>query len=79
MSSLLQGGINLVIYVKRNPRNPYRRYNHPDDLPYIQWKRVTRSVAYNMVVSKQKGWEQSSTKQYKQWQETMRKAGYKLI
>jgi len=67
-----------MIYVKRNPRHHYRRYNHPDDLPYIQWKRVTRSTAYNMVVSKQKGWEQSSTKQYNQWVADMLAGGHKI-
>ena len=67
-----------MIYVKRNPRHPYRRYHHPDDLPFIQWKRVSRSTAYNMVVSKQKGWEQASTKQYQQWLADMKEAGHKI-
>lgn len=67
-----------MIYVKRNPRHPYRRYHDPEDLPYIQWKRVSRSVAYNMVVSKQKGWEQSSQKQYDQWMQAMLAAGHKI-
>jgi len=78
LSSLIQGGVNLVIYVKRNPRHPYRRYNHPDDLPYIQWKRVSRSIAYNMVVSKQKGWEQASLKQYLNWKQNMLNAGHNI-
>ena len=38
------------VYVKRNPIHPYT-YNNPDDLPYIQWKYVKLSVAYNMYTS----------------------------
>tara|TARA_R100000541_G_scaffold142_3_gene519 strand:- start:12575 stop:12781 length:207 start_codon:yes stop_codon:yes gene_type:complete len=68
-----------VIYVKRNPIHHYRRYNDPKDLPFIQWKRVSRSTAYNMTVSKQQGWEQASTKQYKQWLAAMKEAGHKIL
>ena len=35
------------VYLKRNPIHPYT-YNDPDDLPYIQWKYVKLSVAYNL-------------------------------
>ena len=35
------------VYVKRNPIHPYT-YNDPNDLPFIQWKYVKISVAYNM-------------------------------
>jgi hypothetical protein len=31
-----------------------------------------------MVVSKQKGWEQASTKQYKQWLADMKEAGHNV-
>ena len=67
-----------MIYVKRNPLHPYRRYKNPEDLPYIQWKRVSRSTAFNMTVSKQQGWEQSSQKQYDQWIADMLAAGHKI-
>tara|TARA_R110000796_G_scaffold95521_4_gene200848 strand:+ start:40 stop:246 length:207 start_codon:yes stop_codon:yes gene_type:complete len=67
-----------MIYVKRNPLNYYGRYKDPKYLPFIQWKRVSRSTAYNMTVSKQQGWEQSSTKQYKQWLADMKEAGHNV-
>ena len=46
------------VYVKRNPIHPYS-YNIPEDLPFIQWKYVKISTAYNMYTSKQVGWERA--------------------
>ncbi len=54
------------VYVKRNPIHPYT-YNNPDDLPYIQWKYVRISVAYDMYTSKQIGWERAKREEYEQW------------
>tara|TARA_A100001388_G_C28412314_1_gene331136 strand:+ start:345 stop:557 length:213 start_codon:yes stop_codon:yes gene_type:complete len=54
------------VWVKRNPIHPYT-YNNPDDLPYIQWKYVKLSVAYNMYTSKQIGWERAKKHEYKNW------------
>jgi len=55
-----------LIYVKRNPLCLYR-YNSPEHLPYIQWKLVSRGVAYNMVHSKQIGWERAKKGEYEEW------------
>lgn len=60
------------VYVKRNPVHPYT-YNNPDDLPYIQWKYVKLSVAYNMYTSKQVGWERAKKHEYTDWCTKMQK------
>jgi len=60
------------VYVKRNPVHPYT-YNNPDDLPYIQWKYVKLSVAYNMYTSKQIGWERAKRSEYEGWCTKMQK------
>ncbi len=60
------------VYVKRNPVHPYT-YNNPDDLPYIQWKYVKLSVAYNMYTSKQIGWERAKKHEYTDWCTKMQK------
>ncbi len=54
------------VYVKRNPIHPYT-YNDPADLPFIQWKFVKISVAYNMYTSKQIGWERAKRSEYEEW------------
>jgi len=61
-----------LIYVKRNPLCLYR-YNSPEHLPYIQWKLVSRGVAYNMVHSKQIGWERAKKGEYEKWSAQMDK------
>ena len=60
------------VYVKRNQVHPYT-YNNPDDLPYIQWKYVKLSVAYNMYTSKQIGWERAKKHEYTDWCTKMQK------
>ena len=44
---------------------------HPDkvpkDLPFIQWKYVKISTAYNMYTSKQVGWERAKKGEYQDW------------
>ena len=60
------------VYVTRNPVHPYT-YNNPDDLPYIQWKYVKLSVAYNMYTSKQIGWERAKKHEYTDWCTKMQK------
>lgn len=54
------------VYVKRNPIHPYT-YNDPADLPFIQWKYVKISIAYNMYTSKQIGWERAKRQEYVDW------------
>jgi len=54
------------VYVKRNPL-AYYRYNTPEHLPYIQWRLVSKGVAYNMVHSKQIGWERAKKGEYEDW------------
>ena len=60
------------VYVKRNPIHPYT-YNDPADLPFIQWKYVKLSVAYNMYTSKQIGWERAKRSEYEDWCMKMKK------
>jgi hypothetical protein len=60
------------VYVKRNPIHPYT-YNDPADLPFIQWKYVKLSVAYNMYTSKQIGWERAKRSEYEDWCAKMKK------
>ena len=60
------------VYVKRNPIHPYT-YNDPADLPFIQWKYVKISVAYNMYTSKQIGWERAKRSEYEDWCIKMKK------
>ena len=54
------------VYVKRNPIHPYR-YSDSNDLPFIQWKLVSKGVAFNMVHSKQIGWERAKKNEYEEW------------
>lgn len=65
------------VYVKRNPVHPYR-YLDPNDLPFIQWKLVSKGTAFNMVHSKQIGWERAKKNEYKQWCMQMQKFKEKL-
>jgi hypothetical protein len=60
------------IYVKRNPVHPYR-YSDPNDLPFIQWKLVSKGTAFNMIHSKQIGWERAKKNEYKEWYMQMQK------
>jgi hypothetical protein len=66
------------VYIKRNPMSLYT-YTNPEHLPYIQWKRVSLSIAYNMCTSKQIGWERAKKEEYFQWCTDMKAAGYKVI
>ena len=65
------------VYLKRNPIHPYR-YSNPDDLPYIQWKLVNKATAFNMVHSKQIGWERAKKGEYQEWKTKMNKLKEKL-
>lgn len=66
------------VLVKRNPIHPYT-YKNPDDLPRIQWKLVSKGVAYNMVHSKQIGWERAKKGEYEAWQQQMKQRGFKIL
>jgi hypothetical protein len=65
------------VYVKRNPIHPYS-YNIPEDLPFIQWKYVKISTAYNMYTSKQVGWERAKKHEYEDWCIKLKKFKEKL-
>tara|TARA_R100001530_G_scaffold97802_1_gene68008 strand:- start:134 stop:340 length:207 start_codon:yes stop_codon:yes gene_type:complete len=52
-------------YVKRNLKNPYSYAEK--DTNYIQFKYVTLGTAFNMVHSKQIGWERAKKGDYERW------------
>ena len=52
-------------YVKRNLKNPYSYSDK--DVDYIQFKYVTLGTAFNMVHSKQIGWERAKKGDYQNW------------
>ena len=53
------------VYVKRNKKRPY---SYPDaDANYIECKLVSLGTAFNMVHSKQIGWERAKKGDYERW------------
>ena len=54
-----------LVYVKRNTLHPYTY--RIEDTPYIQFKYVSISIAYNMVQGRQVGWERAKKGDYEQW------------
>ena len=53
------------VYVKRNRKHPY---SYPDeDAPYTEFKLVSLGTAFNMVNSKQIGWERAKKGDYEHW------------
>ena len=63
------------VYVKRNTLHAY---TYPtEDTPYIQFKLVSISVAYNMVHSKQIGWERAKKGDYEEWFKNRKKTKHK--
>ena len=52
-------------YVKRNLKNPYSYMDK--DVNHIQFKYVTLGTAFNMVHSKQIGWERAKKGDYEHW------------
>ena len=67
--------MSTYVYVKRNTLHPY---TYPtEDTPYIQFKLVSISVAYNMVHSKQIGWERAKKGDYEKWFKNRKKTKHK--
>jgi len=67
--------VSTYVYVKRNTLHPY---TYPtEDTPYIQFKLVSISVAYNMVHSKQIGWERAKKGDYEEWFKNRKKTKHK--
>ena len=59
------------VYVKRNRNRPY--FYPDEDAPHIQFKYVPMSTAFNMVHSKQIGWERAKKGDYEHWLNLMEK------
>ena len=53
------------VYVKRNTKRPYSYTD--EDIEYIQFKYVPLSTAFNMIHSKQIGWERAKKGDYAHW------------
>jgi|TARA_R100000482_G_scaffold114658_2_gene57496 hypothetical protein len=53
------------VYVKRNTKRPYSYSD--EDVDYIQFKYVPLSTAFNMIHSKQIGWERAKKGDYAHW------------
>ena len=55
------------VYIRKNWKRPY---SYPDeDIPFIQFRHVPMSTAFNMVHGLQVGWGRASKKQYEHWLE----------
>ena len=53
------------VYVKRNKKRPYSYLDA--DANYIEFKLVSMGMAFNMVHSKQIGWERAKKGDYEHW------------
>ena len=62
--------MSTYVYVKRNRLHPYT-YPKEDTL-HIDFQYVSMGTAYNMVHSKQVGWERARKGEYTQWLERRR-------
>ena len=68
MSISQDNDMSTYVYVKRNTKHPY---TYSDvDAPYMQFKRVRMSVAYNMFNSKV-GWDRAKKGDYEHWRQLM--------
>ena len=57
--------MSTYVYVKRNRLHPY---TYPEeDIVYIDFQYVSMGTAYNMVHSKQVGWERAKKGEYETW------------
>ena len=60
--------MSTYVMVKRNTKSPY---TYPDlHAPYIQFKKVPMSTAFNMVNARV-GWERAKKGDYEHWQKLM--------
>jgi hypothetical protein len=57
--------VSTFVYVKRNRLHPY---TYPkEDVIYIEFQYVSMGTAYNMIHSKQVGWERAKKGEYEKW------------
>lgn len=57
--------MSTFVYVKRNRLHPY---TYPkEDVIYIEFQYVSIGTAYNMIHSKQVGWERAKKGEYEKW------------
>ncbi len=57
--------MSTFVYVKRNRLHPY---TYPkEDVIYIEFQYVSMGTAYNMIHSKQVGWERAKKGEYEKW------------
>lgn len=59
------------VYVKRNRKRPYSYLD--EDASHIEFKYVSMGTAFNMVHSKQVGWERARKGDYEHWLELTKK------
>lgn len=59
--------MSTYVYVKRNRLHPYTYLK--EDTLYIDFQYVSMGTAYNMIYSKQIGWERARKGEYTQWLE----------
>ena len=57
--------MSTYVYVKKNRLHPYS-YSQEDTI-YIEFKYVSMGTAYNMIHSKQVGWERAKKGEYEIW------------
>lgn len=57
--------MSTYVYVKKNRLHPY---SYPqEDTIYIEFQYVSMGTAYNMIHSKQVGWERAKKGEYEIW------------
>lgn len=57
--------MSTYVYVKKNRLHPY---SYPqEDTIYIEFQYVSMGTAYNMIHSKQVGWERAKKGEYETW------------
>ena len=63
--------MSTFVHVKRNRLHPY---TYPkEDVIYIEFQYVSMGTAYNMIHSKQVGWERAKKGEYEQWLNSRKK------
>ena len=57
--------MSTFVHVKKNRLHPY---TYPkEDVIYIEFQYVSMGTAYNMIHSKQVGWERAKKGEYEKW------------
>ena len=63
--------MSTFVHVKRNRLHPY---TYPkEDVVYIEFQYVSMGIAYNMIHSKQVGWERAKKGEYEEWLKNRKK------